>query len=117
MTLGAAGKLFDDCWIASPREVEAMTCALLAISRGDDARAWMLFAKLEKEQPRIFTKFWHATPLLLRNYALAARRSGRRADAMRLTALYRRQPTFRLDSYNEANIRGHEVVTPARDVF
>ncbi len=115
MTLGAAGKLFDDCWSASPREVEAMTSALLALRRGDDARAWALFAQLETDHPQTFTAFRHATPLLLRNYALAARRSGHPADAVRLTALYRQQPSFRLDTYNEANIRGHEVVDPRRD--
>lgn len=117
MTLGAAGKLFDDCWSTSPREVEAMTSALLAVWRGDDARAWTLFARLEKEQPRIFATFRHTTPLLLRNYARAARRSGHHEDAERLTACYRQQPAFRLDSYNEANIRGHEVVNPARDAL
>jgi len=117
LTLGAAGKLFDECWSASPHEVESMTSALLALQRSDFARAWTLFAALEMNHPKIFTKFRHVTPLLLRNYALAARRSGHSSDADRLTALYRQQPAFRLDSYNEANIRGHEVVDPARDIF
>ena len=91
-----------------------MVSALLAVQHGDDARAWALFARVEKEHPQSFSNCWHATPLVLRNYASAARRSGHQVDAERLTTRYRQQPAFRLDDYVEV-IRGHEVVDPRRD--
>ncbi len=114
-TQGVAGKLFDDFWSVSPHAVEAMTSALLATQHGDYPQAWRLFAQLEREQPQTFRQFWHDAPLLLRTAARAARQSGHPADAARLAKLYRQQPAFRLDTYNEANIRGHEVVNPAKD--
>lgn len=114
-TLGVAATLFDQYGRVHPREVEALLTALLAFRRRQYQPMYDCCSQLEQRQPALFQSFRTAAPFLLHDYAVAAGNCGHPADAHRLQALYRAQPPFWYNTYDDYQPRSIRQADPAQE--